>query len=763
MVPADDAQQPEPTSPQITAGNQPPTATVNSSPRLTSMPPWLMHWWTPLLLAGIILAAGCFLASIWHMPLRPVSWWTINPYWPPSWPFNYHWPSKDAMALCATIAGAGFAFSAWQQRSHDNAVRDDDRLDRERAAAQAREEREKQRDLDETRRLKQIKRDDYWKRREQVFQLLGSKNPGLRLGAIELLAELADTASHSDLLNDSEEQQLQQHIIATLCLQLRHEGLCKGIEGTPEEHAEIQKAITNTILMRIHIDPKKNMRADWSKREILFTNCTILIPLKFENIKTEATLNLSQSTLTKDLVIKSSTIGLIIWATARFLGRLDVIGNRADTMITIDGMPNSVPVAQITNATIRTQHPLHLKLGSENANDAPSTTLTFQNCRFYNTRCHCSPYCNCQIKANSETCACILKTTCSCPNKCLQYTDISITNKLSNISKSPRDYSVTLWRCSTGAIALSTHDENGDISLIGNTIHGPTDINIEASTNHEEEIKCTLQKGVNIVVSDNSLITDTHFPAIRLSNQELPKTTTHILIQNNMTIDPNDPNLRQPAWAYSRYDYKIYCNIVIDTKPNSTSSTTPRSTYSSNTKVTAIGSFQPNHPGYMVVRPALESDREFIKLYHSDSWPSGGTNENGGNRVSNPSIEALILDEIKRERVFIIFDDLGPLAIFTLYPDSGERYRTFRSPWRLNATGHVIHCVADVRGRGAPLRMFQFAAEKATYLRSDARIDDLSMQHALEKFGFCKCGTFTENGGTQRVAYDWIKETEPHN
>ena len=103
MVPADDAQQPEPTSPQISAGNQPPTATVNSSPRLTSMPPWLMHWWTPLLLAGIILAAGCFLASIWHMPLRPVSWWTINPYWPPSWPFNYHWPSKDAMALCATI------------------------------------------------------------------------------------------------------------------------------------------------------------------------------------------------------------------------------------------------------------------------------------------------------------------------------------------------------------------------------------------------------------------------------------------------------------------------------------------------------------------------------------------------------------------------------------------------------------------------------------------------------------------------------------
>ena len=74
MVPANDEQEPEPTAPQITAGNKPPTATVNSSPHLTSMPPWLMHWWTPLLLAGILLAAGCFLASIWRMPLRSVSW-----------------------------------------------------------------------------------------------------------------------------------------------------------------------------------------------------------------------------------------------------------------------------------------------------------------------------------------------------------------------------------------------------------------------------------------------------------------------------------------------------------------------------------------------------------------------------------------------------------------------------------------------------------------------------------------------------------------
>ena len=161
MVRADDEQQSESTAPQIAAGNPPPTAGTDSSPRLTPMPPWLMHWWTPLLLAGILLAAGSFLASIWRMPLRPVSWWTINPYCPPSWPFNYHWPSKDAMALCATIAGAGFAFSAWQQRSHDNAIREEERTKAQQQFEQDLREREQQRIE---------KREQYEKEREQREQ-----------------------------------------------------------------------------------------------------------------------------------------------------------------------------------------------------------------------------------------------------------------------------------------------------------------------------------------------------------------------------------------------------------------------------------------------------------------------------------------------------------------------------------------------------------------------------------------------------------------
>lgn len=129
--------------------------------RLTPMPPCLMKWWVPFGLAGLLLAI-----------CTPIAFW---------WGGRFHWPSSAAMTLCATIAGTGFAFSAWQQRSHHNATKENERARAQRELEADRQEREQNR-------LEQIERDEYWKRREHIFQLLTSKNPALRLSAIELLA-----------------------------------------------------------------------------------------------------------------------------------------------------------------------------------------------------------------------------------------------------------------------------------------------------------------------------------------------------------------------------------------------------------------------------------------------------------------------------------------------------------------------------------------------------------------------------------------------
>lgn len=60
--------------------------------RLKTLPKYLMHWTTPIWIA----AAGFLIALAFAA----------------NWRGTFHWPSADAMKLCATIAGAGFAFSA---------------------------------------------------------------------------------------------------------------------------------------------------------------------------------------------------------------------------------------------------------------------------------------------------------------------------------------------------------------------------------------------------------------------------------------------------------------------------------------------------------------------------------------------------------------------------------------------------------------------------------------------------------------------------
>ena len=118
-------------------------------------------------------------------------------------------------------------------------------------------------------------------------------------------------------------------------------------------------------------------------------------------------------------------------------------------------------------------------------------------------------------------------------------------------------------------------------------------------------------------------------------------------------------------------------------------------------------------------------------------------------------------EDIARGYCFVVTDDEGPLAVFTLAPGPDETYSKIVGAWHSDADYHVIHRVAAVRGRRVARAIFSFAAERADYLRCDTHDDNAPMRRALTSFGFRECGTITVANGTQRIAYDWIKEP-PH-
>ena len=115
-------------------------------------------------------------------------------------------------------------------------------------------------------------------------------------------------------------------------------------------------------------------------------------------------------------------------------------------------------------------------------------------------------------------------------------------------------------------------------------------------------------------------------------------------------------------------------------------------------------------------------------------------------------------EDIARGHCFLVADDEGPLAVFTLAAGPDETYAEIDGAWHSEADYHVIHRVAAVRRHGVARAIFSFAAEHADYLRCDTHEDNAPMRRALESFGFHECGTITVANGTQRLAYDWIKD-----
>ena len=250
MVPADDENTDNPAA----------TSDINTKEHnsgcLTRMLDWLMKWWIPFGLAGLLLIICTPIAFLWGG--------------------QFHWPSANGITVCLTIAGAGLAFSSWQQRIEDNAKEEDQRAQEQRELEAQREERERNR-------LKQVERDEYWKRREQAYALLSSNNPNIRLGAIELLIELGDIANKSNVENTAKTHEFLQHIVTTLCNQVRYEGLSIDADGTLEQHAYLQGQIIQKLLKRADNSPMNNGSNGWTTCTIDLSDSILNIEIQIHN------------------------------------------------------------------------------------------------------------------------------------------------------------------------------------------------------------------------------------------------------------------------------------------------------------------------------------------------------------------------------------------------------------------------------------------------------------------------------------------------
>jgi len=475
--------------------------------RLTPMPACLMHWWTPLAIAILLFVSSMLITSIWGTATYDEIIDSLLHY-PHRWPFRMHTPSHEAIKLCLTVTGAGLAFSAWQQRSHDNAVKE--------KQAQA-----------------TVERDDYWKRREQIYQLLGSENPGLRLGAVALLAELADSAAHSTLLNETEKRQLQRHIIDTLCLQIRHEGLNQNNEGTCEEHAKIQQSIIGIILRRINSISQRQQHANWSNEEIILDQCHIVSAIQIQEVISNARLSLNQTTFHKSLTIKRSQLPNLEWENAIFEQELFTVDS---STIKLTSPPLSIRRALFSNSII------HPSIGKDIEIELPPTVeqIRFEACCFIRQHCYCTSDCSCRSQQNTEQCTCKRCDRCPCTAVCKWATiKITTTNEHATAS-TPTTPDLTITGCDVATINTTLTTPRISINITHNRIQEQilTIITSEFITNLKQLQE--LNNNTCLTIQWNHINALTISKPIQIEIQSSEPISRYINITFNMIQNPND-------------------------------------------------------------------------------------------------------------------------------------------------------------------------------------------------------------------------------
>ena len=166
----------------------------------------------------------------------------------------------------------------------------------------------------------------------------------------------------------------------------------------------------------------------------------------------------------------------------------------------------------------------------------------------------------------------------------------------------------------------------------------------------------------------------------------------------------------------------------------------------------------PEYDVRLQIRIASPDDLEFIEGAYEHARAFMHANGNATQWPDGYPGRIDAEEDIARGHCFLVTDEASPLAVFSFIPGPDKTYAEIDGAWHSERDYYAIHRVAAVRGHGVARAIFRFAAEHADYLRCDTHEDNAPMQRALTSFGFRECGTITVANGTQRVAYDWIKE-----
>lgn len=171
-------------------------------------------------------------------------------------------------------------------------------------------------------------------------------------------------------------------------------------------------------------------------------------------------------------------------------------------------------------------------------------------------------------------------------------------------------------------------------------------------------------------------------------------------------------------------------------------------------------------PGEACIRQTEEKDVEAVLQIYGMArrtmlesgnplqWP-----EDGG----YPGL-AELREDMRRGASYVIEHEGSVIGTFALVPGEEPSYaRISDGHWLDEDAAHVPYCTIH-RLAGNPSYSgiagccFDWCKQQSASLRSDTHRDNRIMQHAFEAAGFVRCGIIFLENGSERTAYQWIRD-----
>ena len=157
----------------------------------------------------------------------------------------------------------------------------------------------------------------------------------------------------------------------------------------------------------------------------------------------------------------------------------------------------------------------------------------------------------------------------------------------------------------------------------------------------------------------------------------------------------------------------------------------------------------------MEIRAARAGDlAEIMRVYRVAKAYMNSTGNSTQWKDGYPQKE-LVKEDISAQKLYVILDEdrICAAFCFSIGPDATYA-KIYDGDWKNDCVYGVIHRVAsDGTIRGVMKRCVAFCQRQIPNLRIDTHENNLTMQNALQRLGFVRCGTIYLENGDARIAY----------